>query len=476
MSVQKTVLAGYIMPHPPIIIPGVNPDPHLAIKTEHAMHALAADLLLKKPDTVVLLSPHAPIFSDYLYVYDDEELSGDLSSFGAPEIYLSFRQDQALRDRIVAECRKIPVEAGSLSPSQHYRFGFDRGLDHGAIVPLYFLSQVSTFQLVVLASSALPMAILYKVGQKIREAAELLNRKIVIIASGDQSHKANAESPYGTVPEGAQYDAALVKALEMSDRSALLSIDPHVRQRAAECGYRSIVALCGAYKEQAITSRVLSYEAPYGIGYCVASIEPDHEGQILAADPMDEHLEPKNDEDTLNRKKESIPVQIARKTLESHLNDRKTTDLQEYILAMEQNEWLNKQAGVFVSLKKEGYLRGCIGTIYPTTRSIIEEIMQNAVSAAKSDPRFPPVQPGELTLLDISVDILETPERIYDQSELDPDEYGVIVRQGDRTGLLLPRLDGISTIDEQLSIACQKGSIHTDKPYSIERFRVIRYV
>ena len=135
-----------------------------------------------------------------------------------------------------------------------------------------------------------------------------------------------------------------------------------------------------------------------------------------------------------------------------------------------------KRAGVFVSIHKEGSLRGCIGTIEPATGSIAEEIVQNAISAATEDPRFAPVTLEELGLLDYSVDILSEPTRVAALSDLDPKKYGVICVKGYRKGLLLPDLPGVDTVSEQLSIAKKKAGISpSDTQVKIYRFTVSRY-
>ena len=138
---------------------------------------------------------------------------------------------------------------------------------------------------------------------------------------------------------------------------------------------------------------------------------------------------------------------------------------------------MEKQAGVFVSLHKDGRLRGCIGTIQAVRKNIAEEIVENGISAATKDPRFSPVLPEELELLEISVDVLGKPEKIRSKDELDVKKYGVIVTKGFRRGLLLPNLDGVESVDEQLSIALRKAGLsEREKNFEMERFEVVRHV
>ncbi len=135
----------------------------------------------------------------------------------------------------------------------------------------------------------------------------------------------------------------------------------------------------------------------------------------------------------------------------------------------------SRRAGVFVMIKKHGELRGCVGTMLPTCRSIAEEIMQNAIRAGLKDPRFPPVAEDELESLSYTVDILGEIEPIQSKDELDPGKYGIIVRRGGDMGILLPNLEGVNTAEEQLTLALQKGGIGSDQKYTMERFEVERH-
>jgi AmmeMemoRadiSam system protein A len=164
-------------------------------------------------------------------------------------------------------------------------------------------------------------------------------------------------------------------------------------------------------------------------------------------------------------------VELAKKTVEEYTKTGKVPEKPD-----ELDELMSKSAGVFVSLKKHGQLRGCIGTIEPVTECVATEVIRNAVSAATEDPRFLPVEDEELGELDYSVDVLTTPETVTDISELDPKRYGVIVRKDMRRGLLLPDLEGVDTVGEQLSIAKQKAFIDpADEDVAVQRFEVTRY-
>ncbi|HBY56798.1 MAG TPA: AMMECR1 domain-containing protein [Candidatus Atribacteria bacterium] len=173
----------------------------------------------------------------------------------------------------------------------------------------------------------------------------------------------------------------------------------------------------------------------------------------------------------MKTKKESAYVKLARETIENYVRFGKIISPPQDL----PDEMINKKAGVFVSLKKKGNLRGCIGTFMPTQKNIAYEIIRNAISAAVDDPRFPPVTVSELNDLTISVDVLSSPEEVSDISKLDPKKYGVIVSSGYKKGLLLPDLEGVDTVEEQIDIAKRKAGIYPDEKVKLYRFEVKRF-
>ncbi len=162
-------------------------------------------------------------------------------------------------------------------------------------------------------------------------------------------------------------------------------------------------------------------------------------------------------------------VQLARRTIEEYVRRRAVIDPPEELTAE-----MKERAGAFVSLHEHGELRGCIGTFEPTTANVAQEIIRNAIHSATEDPRFPPVQASELGDLDISVDVLTHPEPTS-IDELDPKRYGVIVQSSWRRGLLLPDLEGVDTVAEQVDIARRKAGIGRHEHIDLYRFEVKRY-
>jgi AmmeMemoRadiSam system protein A len=170
-------------------------------------------------------------------------------------------------------------------------------------------------------------------------------------------------------------------------------------------------------------------------------------------------------------------VKLARDTIESYVRRKKVVDMPP---EKELTPEMKQRAGVFVSIKKGGQLRGCIGTIEPCEQNVAQEIIRNAVSAATRDPRFPPISPDELEDLDVSVDVLTAPEPIESLEDLDPKRYGIIVQSLEnpsKRGLLLPDLPGIETAEEQFhhTKVYKAGISGDDEPILIYRFEVLRY-
>lgn len=162
-------------------------------------------------------------------------------------------------------------------------------------------------------------------------------------------------------------------------------------------------------------------------------------------------------------------TKLAKDTVESCVREKELPQPKELTPEMEE------QAGVFVCIKKHGRLRGCIGTFEPTKSNVAQETMANAISSATRDPRFSPVAAAELSDLTYSVDVLTKPVSVKSKDELDPRKYGIIVESGGRRGLLLPDLEGVDTVEQQIDICRQKAGIYSDEPVKLYKFEVKRY-
>ncbi|MGI6678283.1 MAG: AmmeMemoRadiSam system protein A [Dehalobacterium sp.] len=448
-----SLIKGIISPHPPIIVPEVGGEERKkAQQTIDAMEKMALAVKEAEPELIIFTTPHGTVFSDAFAVSLQNPLQGDFQAFRAGQVHFNEVNDLAMGEEIIRLAKDQGIPAVGLDSHQAQRFGASLKLDHGITVPLYFIKKAGIkCPILPISIGFMPFREHYQFGKIIRQAIENLTRRTVFVASGDLSHRLTRNAPAGYHPQGEKYDHLLIDLLRKKDVGRILDLEPDFVEDAGECGLRSFIMLLGALDGWDFTFRDFSYEGPYGVGYLVGEIIPAlprEEGEIL----------------------ESPPVALARLTLETYIKEGKKIDIPPDL-----PDFMLQRAAVFVTLKIGGQLRGCIGTIQPTQENMAEEIIQNAIHAGTRDPRFTPVTKEELDDLTYSVDMLSAPEPISGLEELDPQKYGVIVRQGQRAGLLLPHLEGIDTAEDQVDIARQKAGIKKGSPMQLERFEVVRY-
>ena len=413
---------------------------------------------------LIVTTPHLVMYADYFHISPGKGASGDMSVFGAAQTRLAAEYDMELRKEIIHQAENAGIRAGTLGKK-------DPSLDHGAFLPLYFLQEAGVdCPILRIGLSGFSPLEHYRLGQCIAKAVDKLGRKAVFVASGDLSHKLKNDGPYGYAPEGPVFDRRVTQAMADGDFLKFLTMDAGLCEQAAECGLRSFQIMAGALDGLAVEANLLSYEGTFGVGYGVAVFTvtgPDENRRFARQCEELEHAR------LAERKAAEDPwVKLARLSLETYVRTGKQLDTLPDGLP---GEMTGRAAGAFVSLHAHGQLRGCIGTTGPTTNSVAWEIVQNAVSACSRDPRFAPVRANELNSLEYSVDVLGEPEDISSPAELDIKRYGVIVSCGGRRGLLLPDLEGVDTIEQQIDIARQKGGISSREQYTLERFEVVRH-
>jgi len=459
-----SISAAFMVPHPPIIIPEIGRGEEKKIqKTIDAYQTVARKIGALKPETIVLLSPHQILYSDYFHISPGKSASGDFSQFHAPQVQIDVQYDT----EFVKQLCKLADAADFPAGTQGER---NKRLDHGTMVPLYFVNQyVKDYQLVRIGLSGLPLKRHYQLGQYIQETAKLLNRTTVLIASGDLSHRLKEDGPYGYRKEGPEYDSRIMAVMGKAAFGELFSFSEDLCEKAGECGHRSFTILAGALDKLKAEAETLSYEGVFGVGYGVCSYTIC--GSDAERNFMKQFEEKERAEIARQREQEDAYVQLARKTIENYVCTGEKIAVPDGL----PKELYNQKAGVFVSIKENGSLRGCIGTIQAVQTCVAQEIITNAISAACRDPRFSPITQEELDELVISVDVLGDTEAIESPDKLDVKRYGVIVTKGRKRGLLLPNLDGIDTVEEQIAIARHKAGIGEDEDITLERFEVIRH-
>ena len=459
-----SVIAAFMVPHPPMIVPAVGRGSEKQIeKTIRSYEKVADKIAMLKPETIIISSPHNVMYSDYFHVSPGAKASGSFADFGASEVSFDIDYDEEFVNLLSNKANQTSFPAGTLGEK-------NRELDHGTMVPLWFILQkYKEFKLVRTGLSGFDFFKHYEYGMMIKNTAEELNRKVVYIASGDLSHKLQDYGPYGFAEEGPIYDSRIMDVCFGARFGELFDFDENFCEKAAECGHKSFVIMAGALDGKAVEATQYSYEDVTGVGYGICSFIPkgDDESRCFLSARL------KLVEEDLKQKhqKSDVFVKLARAAAEYFVKNGQQIELPEWVPA----ELLNTKAGAFVSVHKFGALRGCIGTILSTKQNIAQEIIHNAVSAVSEDPRFEPVEEDELKYLDINVDILSEPEKIKSEAELDVKKYGVIVQSGYRRGLLLPDLDGVDTVEQQVSIARRKGGIAPGEKVDLFRFEVVRH-
>jgi len=453
---------GVISPHPPIFMPAVGGQRALTARASlEALERAGEALAHFAPETIVLMSPHAPGSADAFVVDDSPSFEGSLEQFGDGTVHRYPGDPELGRALLTAlESRGLPAVS---------RFDYARlqpgWLDHASIVPLAFLEPTQSVPIVVLSLSYLSYEQHRLLGEITRSIADALGRKVAFIASGDLSHRLSPDAPAGYNPRARELDAQIVGTVEQGRLSALMELPPDLVDAGGECGLRSIIALGGYCCEDPAPTRCLAYEGPWGVGYLTALVGraalDAADGRLMRERNGAKGGQPGSDASEI--------VALARRAIESRLGV--DTPLHEVTL---RDPSLPSRAGAFVSLHREGLLRGCIGTILPVHDTLAAEVEHNAVEAAFHDPRFPAVGPHELGDLDIKVDVLRAPETCS-IDDLEPSSYGVIVSSGWRRGLLLPDLEGVDDVATQVRIAMQKAGIQPGEPCGFERFKVDRY-
>ncbi len=454
---------GVIAPHPPIMLDAVGAARSGVTSASLSASAVVREALREfKPETLVVMSPHAPAFSDAFVVDDSARFSGDLAQFGDCTDY-AWPGDPELAVAILQGLADDDVASMARSEAPRLHAG---QLDHGTIVPLSLIEPTGETRIVVLSLSFMSYEAHRVLGRVVRVAAETCGRRVAFIASGDLSHRLTHTAPAGYSPQAHLLDEAIVEHVRIGDFEGLAKIDPDIIEAGGECGLRSFIALGGFCGAGVVPTRVLSYEGPWGVGYLTALV-----GDAAVDAGADPHtgLPMSGHKGGMAGAPESEIVALARQAIESYVRHGELPESPTLDAAD-----LPTRAGAFVSLHRAGRLRGCIGTILPTRDTLAREVAGNAVEAATHDPRFAALDVGELDDLEISVDVLHAPESCT-IADLDPERYGVVTSSGWRRGLLLPALDGVDDVETQVRIAMSKAGIQAGEPCSYERFRVDRY-
>lgn len=403
-----------LMCHAPIVHPEVGgADARLCAATTRAMREVAARVVASKPDRVVLPSPHSPRRRHGWGAWPGRH-RGDLGAFHASGLAVDLPDAPEVAERL---------GLGLVQSREP--------LDHGAVVPLCFLWQAGWRGPTAILAEPWEEDGALELGARLAE----LDGRTAVVASGDMSHRLRPGSPAGYHARASSFDRAFADALARDDWEAALAAP--WRYEAAEDVVESTALAMGAAGRPR-NAELLCYEAPFGVGYAEAVLHDP-------APPL---------------------YAVARQAIRAHLVGRRYEPPPDERPAQ----------GVFVTLHKDGELRGCVGSLQGHTESLYAEVARMAPEAALRDDRFPPLRADELADVEIEVSVLSPPETVAGPEALDPRRYGVIVSAAGRRGLLLPDLEGVDTAEDQVRIARRKGGIRPTEPVTLQRFTVWKEV
>ena len=303
-------------------------------------------------------------------------------------------------------------------------------------------------------------------GRAIADAAARERGPVVVVASGDLSHRLRPGAPSGYDPRAAEFDRALMDGLRSGELSRLRELDPELRDLAAEDALDSIWVAASAVDWDSRGHEELSYEGPFGVGYGVAIL---YRHPSLAGPPGSEVA---GGRALVERRRGGEPVRIARRSLEAAFQGETGT------MDFDEGGVLAEHRAVFVTLRdREGNLRGCVGNLKPRFRNVAEETWNLAREAAFRDQRFGPLSPEEWGDTRIEVSVVDPLEEVASVEALDPRRYGVVAESPDgRRGALLPDIEGIDSVARQLAIVRRKAGIEPSEPVRLWRFTVRKFL
>lgn len=441
-----------LMCHAPIVLPDVAGNrARQCIQTTRAMTDIATRLCAHAPDVVVIISPHSPRHPTRWGICGESPLRGDFGRFGADHIGVTLPGAPEASALVAQLARQARLGTREIAGDT---------LDHGALVPLYFVRQAGWDGPTLLLALPYPGTNTeVTMGQAIARAAEKAGQRWAILASGDMSHRLIPSAPAGYHPLAKEFDRTFKARIDAGDLRGACAVDTHLRELASEDVVDSTAVAAAAVGYRNDGHRTYAYEGPFGVGYMEAVLFEE-------APPVLDRRPTRGDGTNGEGRPWETMLRIARDAILA-----KITHSAPRPQALP-TPW-NAPQGVFVTLvDRAGNLRGCIGHVEPLYGTLAEEIAACAAAAATQDMRFARVAPAELAEVSVEISLLGKPEEVTDLSTLDPKRYGVVVSAGRARGVLLPGLAGVDTVEEQLRVAASKGHLPAGRPWVIERFEV----
>ena len=420
------LIGAFMVPHPPLIIPSVGKGSEKQVaKTIDSYKKIAKEIQILKPETIIVISPHSTCYRDYIHISPGKTAKGNFKDFNSNE-EINVEYDTELREKIIEIAKQNNFPAGVEGEK-------NKMLDHGTMVPLYYINEeYNKYKCIRIGVSDLPLKDHYRFGILIKKAIESINRNVVIVASGDLSHKLKEYGPYGYIKEGPIYDEMIMNTIAKADFKELINYDKEFLEKVAVCGHQSFSIMAGTLDKKDVKVNVYSHEDITGVGYGIASLYPikeDYKRCFLESnDPY---------------------VKLAKETINTYINEKRIIEIPKNT----PQELLENKKGVFVTIYEFGELRGCIGTFYPD--NLKKNLENYGLSAAFRDSRFPPISKEEIEDLNCGISILIDFEDAKDCYDWEVGKHGIQIffeENGRYSATFLPevpiehKMDKITTL------------------------------
>ena len=268
-----------LLPHPPIIVDEIGG--HELKKAQETVEGFKTTVeeiaeLQEEIDLLVFITPHGPVFRSTAPIIIRNELRGNFGDFGYPKLKFSEESDTSFSEKLLEKAKKKNLSLQPLRKDDLRSYGIDQELDHGILVPLYYMKKAGIkLPIIPISIGFISYQELYKIGEQITKTAEDMNYNIAVIASGDLSHRLKRGAPAGFHPDAHIFDEKLVEYFRAKDFESILNFDSELIDKAGECGLRPIVTMLGALGQKNAAVEVNSYEGPFGVGYATVFIKPE---------------------------------------------------------------------------------------------------------------------------------------------------------------------------------------------------------
>lgn len=442
----QIVFAG-VLPHGTSLLPVEGPLDPEATPLHAACRDLAQRLVAARPDLIVVIDPHGPTFTQAMGLCCAPVLRGDLAAAGRPDMALELPTDLQLAQILLGLSKEAGVPL--TVPDRYVR----QPLSHGVLVPWQFLTAagLGPVAVTVVHPSGQSLARHFEFGQIIGYAAQRTGRRVAILASAELSHR------HDEIPEAAAFDQQVVEAFDGHHWVALVGQAPAALAAAEACGMGALAMLAGVFRPEAIAACPSTYAVTAGVGRLVGELAITRHPE-----PVDDAQRPARDVATL--------AELALEAIYCH------TAKQEFVRATGKlaETWGRRQAGVFVTLYRDGKIRNSLGAAFPLQANVCDEVVRTAVAVAFQDPAHPPIDAKELPRITLTVQVVLPPEPVARIEEVDPRLYGLIAYTGYRMGVLLPRVDGVETAEDQVRQVMAKAGVGAGEPLWLLRFPVER--